>query len=197
MRGFERIVEERLRGGVNTETGGMLFNSLVLYAGEDVANFLLMLLARGVDDPELLAQVESHLDGEVRASVRTLLALYGSAVKEAYLLGGENPNGWRDIKRQVYYDLMSSQWRITFEIIKRNRERTVYEEDPTSLLVLADAILDTLNGIPADVAPDVVTPDSLANFMNTFATFSELFAPDVVEQDEGEGTPESTEEMAR
>jgi hypothetical protein len=47
MQVVERVIGEHLRKGVNTGTGSILFDSLAFYAGEDLANFLLTLLARG------------------------------------------------------------------------------------------------------------------------------------------------------
>lgn len=177
MQIVERVIGEHLRRGVNVDTGSILFDSLAFYAGEELANFLLTLLARAGDDRELLAHVEAHLSAEARAWLRTLLALYGSALREAYTIGGENPHSWRTINRQVYYDLMSDRWRITLEVVKYNGERTTYVEDPNTLLILVDAILDTLNRVPAEIAPEVVRPNRLEGFINTCIKFFQLYAP--------------------
>ncbi|MCS7221774.1 MAG: hypothetical protein RML36_01665 [Anaerolineae bacterium] len=189
----ERVIGEHLRGGINTDTGGILFDSLAFYVGEELANFLLTLLARAGDDRALLAQVEAHLSVKVKAWLRSLLALYGSALREAYTIGGENPHSWRTINRQVYYDLMSDRWRITLEVIKYNGERTTYVEEPNTLLILADAILDTLNRVPAEVAPEVVKSSRLDSFINTCLKFFQLYAPGVFGQGGANGTesPES------
>ncbi len=195
MQNVERIIREHLRLAVDTDTGGRLFDNLALYTGEDNADFLLMLLARGVDNPAFLSQVGESLDGEVWSWVRTLLALYGSAIRDAYLIAGENPNGWRTVNRQVYYDLMSERWRITFEIVKKNGERTLYEEEPGSLLVLADAMLDTLSGLPPDIAAEIIDPARLEGFIDTCARFFALFAPDVFGQGGGTDALGEDEEM--
>jgi hypothetical protein len=131
----------------------------------------------------LLTQVEACLSVEAKTWLRTLLALYGHALKEAYTIGGENPHSWRTINRQVYYDLMSDRWRIILEVVKYNGEKTTYVEEPNTLLILTDAILDTLNRIPAEVAPDVVGSDCLESFINTCIKFFQLYAPGVL----GEG----------
>ena len=195
MHSVERIVSEHLRGVMNTETAQMLFNSLARYAGEDNANFLLSLLMRGVDNPEFFAQVGEYLGGEAWAAVRALSALYGDAVQEAYLVGGENPNAWRTVNRQVYYDVISGQWRMTFEIIKYNGERALYEETATSLLILADAIVDTLNHMPADVAPEMIDRSRRETFYDTCTTFFDTYAPPAEEQG-AEEVPESSGEAA-
>ncbi|HEY65233.1 MAG TPA: hypothetical protein G4O02_11750 [Caldilineae bacterium] len=191
---IESIIQEHVRNDVDTETGGALYDGLAIYAGEDTANFLLMLLAGGMSDPELLAEVEAYLSPEVRKWVRTLMGLYGNAIVESYTIGGENPNSWRTVNRQVYYDLMSERWIITFEVLKYNGERTVYEEAPSSLLFLADAILDTLNRLPAEVAPDILDPGRLESFINTCSVFLHLFAPDLTadgEEESGNTSPSS------
>lgn len=192
MQIVERVISEHLHRGVNTDTGGILFDSLTFYVGEELANFLLTLLARAGDDRALLAQVEAHLSAGVRAWLRSLLALYGSALREAYTIGGENPHSWRTINRQVYYDLMSDRWRITLEVIKYNGERTTYIEEPNTLLILADAILDTLNRVPPEIAPEVVKPSRLDSFIGTCLRFFQLYAPGVFG---GEGGANKTESL--
>ncbi|MDH7487541.1 MAG: hypothetical protein QHJ81_14860 [Anaerolineae bacterium] len=187
VQGLERIIGEHLRGRPDTDTAQRLFNSLTRCAGEDNANFLLSLLMRGVDNPEFFARVGEVLGGEAWAAVRTLSALYGDAVQEAYLVGGENPNAWRTINRQVYYDVMSGRWRMTFEIIKYNGERVLYEETATTLLILADAIVDTLNHVPADIAPGMIDRSRLETFYNTCTTFFKTYAPAEGQEAEEQG----------
>jgi len=196
MQGLERIIGEHLqRERMDTETAQRLFSSLSRYAGEDNANFLLSLLMRGVDNPEFFARIGEVLGGEAWATVRTLSALYGDAVQEAYLVGGENPNAWRTVNRQVFYDVISGQWRMPLEIIKYNGERVLYEETATSLLILADAIVDTLNHMPADVAPGMIDRSRLETFYNSCTTFFSTYAPQAEEQG-AEEVPESSAKPA-
>lgn len=174
---LDRILGEHLRQRPDADTAQRLFNSLSRYAGEDNANFLLSLLMRGVDNPESFARAGEVLGGEAWTAVRTLSALYGDAVQEAYVLGGENPRAWRAVNRQVYYDVISGQWRVAFEIVRYNGESVLYEETATSLLSLADAILNTLNHMPADIAPGIIERSRLETFYNSCTTFFNTYAP--------------------
>jgi len=183
--GLERIIGEHLHRP-DTNTAQRLFNSLSRYAGEDNANFLLSLLMRGVDNPELFARVGELLGDEAWAVVRMLSALYSDAIQEAYLIGGENPRAWRTINRQVYYDVISDQWRVTFEIIQYNGERVLYEETATSLLSLADAIVDTLNHVPADIAPGMIDRSRLESFYNSCTTFFKTYTPAEEAEEQGD-----------
>ncbi|GAB4562834.1 MAG: hypothetical protein Kow0047_11250 [Anaerolineae bacterium] len=180
---IDQILQAHLRRPATTETASNLYDSLAIYMGEDLANFLLLLLAQAMSSPAVLEPIESHLDGEQREWVRSLLARHGTVAREIYIIGGETPDAWRTVNRQAYFDLMSGRWRILFEIVKYNGERTTYEETPNTLLILADAILDTLNRLPSDVAPQLIEPERMESFINSCTSFLQLYAPEVFGQE--------------
>ena len=177
---IERIISEQLSGGVKMETWAAIFDSLSVYAGEDNTRFLLMLVLSR-DAREYLDQVEANVGSEVWRSLRTLLALYSSAVIEAYFISMAEPNDWRFVNRKLYYVPDIQGWYMAFEIIKNNAERMTIEGPAISWLTLANLILDWLNGIPPDEAPGSIERTVVEEFANIGWSFLQLFAPDLAE----------------
>jgi hypothetical protein len=179
----DRIIREHLGGGVDLETWGHVLNGLTTYAGENVANFVLVLLLRS-DDAEFLALVEKHVGEEVWSYLRSLMALYSDDLREAYAVFGENPQGWRIVNRRVYYDHLTETWHTAFEIVRFDGKQIYLDESPTSAIVLCQAILDALNTVPADLAPQAADPRAVVDLIGLFNTFAARFAPESPEEGE-------------
>jgi hypothetical protein len=179
----DRIIREHLRDGVDLETWGHILNGLTLYAGEDVATFILVILLRS-DDAEFLDLVEKHVGGEAWSYMRSLMALYSDALGEAYAVFGENPQGWKTVNRRVNYDHLTETWHAAFEIIRFDGERIQLDETPTSAIVLCQAILDALNAVPAELAPQAADRRAVEDLIGLVHAFVERFAPDFLEEDE-------------
>lgn len=183
---IDRTIRQHLQEGVDMETWGNILGGLTLYAGEDVARFVLMVLLSadellGQDEAKYLPLVERYVGVEAWLYLRGLLAMYSAGVKEAYAIAAENPQAWRTINSRMFLNEMTQQWQATFEIIKYDGERLYVEATPTTAVVLCSAILDTLNFVPVEVAQQVTDPATIENLVNLFYSFVQRFAPDLLE----------------
>lgn len=186
------IFKEHLQQPLTADTANTLFNSMSIYAGdEETSDLVLGVLTRSVNDQEIRELFEGGLDDKTRSWVRALLASHGARLREAWVIGGENPNSWRSVNRSVLLDPGTGDWQLGFEIVTYSGERLKLEETPTTLLLLASAILDTLNRLPEEVAPEALAPDRRDEFMEIMLEFVRHFVPaslweegDEVETDE-------------
>ena len=189
---IEMVIRDYLAKGVTPTTLDVILQGLGFYMGPDESASLLMILIQ-FDDEQQITRVKSRAAPSIWNWLRRVLALYGKNLQEAHLAWGENPASWRQLDRRAYYDAMSRQWSLQFEITRYNGEHIVITETPRSALRLARSILDTLNSIPAEVAPDLIPADSLRHFADIAGPFFELYAAKLPElrlathQDEGGG----------
>lgn len=186
---IDRTIRQHLQDGVGIETWGNILGGLTMYAGEDIAHFVLMILLNAddllsPDDTSYLALVEKNVGAEAWPYLRGLLAMYSAGVKESYALAGENPQAWRVINRRLFYDELTERWQATLEIIKYNGERYYLEETPTTAIVLCSAILDALNFAPVEEAQQMADRLAVEEMVRLFYTFVERFAPDLLEEGE-------------
>jgi len=186
---IDRTIRQHLQGGVDLKTMENIRGGLTLYAGEDITDFILVTLLSAdellsPEGSEYLALVEEHVGAEVWSYLRGLMALYSADLREAYGAFGQNPQGWKNINRRVYYDYLAEMWRATFEIIQFDGERVYLDETATSAIVLCQAILDTLNAVPVEFAQQAADRLAVENLVGLFYTFVERFAPDLLEEGE-------------
>jgi len=170
---LDRVIGDRTRG-ISSTTATALLTSVGVLIGEAPASFLLNLISRSVDDPGLITTAASLLGDDVWPGVRRLIALHGDSVSEAAAVGGEEPTSWRTVTRRVFLDVVTDRWFAELEIFRYDGSTLVLTEEPTTLLGLADAIVDTLNRIPADVAPEVFTPASVTRLRDSLTKFEVL-----------------------
>ncbi|HET89129.1 MAG TPA: hypothetical protein ENN99_00080 [Chloroflexi bacterium] len=182
---IDRIIRQHLETSATPDTWGRILNGLNVYAGEELATFILTCLLRA-NDADFLALVEKHTGDDAWSYLRGLLALYSTALGEAYTVFGENPQGWKTVNRRVFYDYLTEAWHTSFEIIKYNGDVFYLNETPSSAIVLCQAILDTLNTVPPELAPQIANREAVENLTTLFYTFVEHFAPDLLEGNDGE-----------
>ena len=181
---IDRTIRQHIQNGVKLESWGRILSGLTVYAGEDLATFVLTVLLRS-EDTEFLALIEAYAPPEVWSYLRGLMALYSDELREVYAIFGENPQGWRTINRRVYFDHLTDTWRANFELIKFNGDRFHLDETPTSAIVLCQAILDALNSVPVEAAPQIADRDAVENLIGLLYAFVEHFAPDYLEAEGG------------
>ncbi len=186
---IDRTLRQQLQGGVNPETWGNILGGLTVYAGEDMARFVLttLLSADELLNPEnaagYLALIEQHVGAETWSYLRSLMAMYSPGVREAYAIAGENPQASRIINRRVFLDEVTGAWQASFEIIKYNGERLYLEETPTTAIGLCNAILDTLNFAPTEGTQQFVDPSALESLISLAYAFVERFAPELLAEE--------------
>jgi hypothetical protein len=179
----DRVLRQHLNSSaIGPDTWNRILNGLNLYAGEDLTTFLLVSILRS-NEPEFVSLLKEHSAPEAWSYLYGLIALYSDDLREAYAIFGENPSGWRTVNRRVFYDYLTGSWHAMFEIIRFNGEQVLLDETPKSAIVLCQAILDALNAIPPDIAPQLADPESVENLVSLFSTFIERFAPHLLNTD--------------
>lgn len=178
----QRYVEDILRRYLGepptTLTAGNLLVALELYTGADFAGFLLGYLAAADQDPELLIDFDETLDPETTEYLHKLLALFGPDVTEAATIAEENPDGWRTLQRDVYFDVLSALWKVRLDIITYGGETSRFEETPNSLLIMARGLIDTVITAVANGGVGVLDDEQLDLFSEAVNDLATLVAED-------------------
>ena len=175
MRFVEAVLESQLRPPIGAETYGLLLESLGWSLGASLAEQILTVLVRLVNDADELSRAAAGMPDSVLAQLRSTCALYGVALREASTLAWQDPNDWRVIRRNTTYNPELNRWRIELEIVKYGGDVIVFQQEPGSLVSMAYAILDTLTNIPDDQTPDLVDDYRLQQLADVYARFSELY----------------------
>lgn len=153
------ILDLHVVSPVGVETRDRVLAAVTMYAGEDVADFFLGYLTLADQDLELMEAFHDKMPADVADYLRRVLAMYGTAVTEAAILVGESLDSWRDFRREVYHDVISSEWRVRIEIERYRGDVLTLRETPTSTLVLAHAMLDTLMATIESAGVQSVDPE--------------------------------------
>lgn len=173
---LEALFRDHLRKGPTTNTIYALYAAVALYVADGGVDGLFAVLTRS-DDSRYADAARSQATAQAWACLRRLLALYGSEMREAYALSGENLGAWRELNRRVNYDAVSGKWSVSLEIVKYSGERLTLEETPNSALSLVIGIMDTLGSAPAQMAPDLVPVDSVEKLLRQCVALVDLYAP--------------------
>ncbi len=181
MAELETVIREHTRRGITPTTLQAIYQGLGLYLGTEGVEHLLSVLTRG-DDSGYLEQVSAHATPQTWNWLRRLLALYSSDLQEAYAISGVTENAWRLINRRAYFDTVTGRWGVTLEFITYGGERLLLDETPGSALVLALAIVDTLNTLPTEVAPEIIDRDTIEEFTKQSVLLCDLYAPGMIEE---------------
>ncbi|MFN2225218.1 MAG: hypothetical protein ACK2UY_02905 [Anaerolineae bacterium] len=176
MTQLEIVVREHTHNPLTGTTMRVLYEGLRLFLGEEALDYLLGILINS-DDARYVEQAEIQATPQTWTWLRRLIALYGSKIQEANAIFNANPNAWRVVNRRAFFDAVTHTWGVSLEIEKYNGDRLILEEIPGSALLLAEAIVDTLNNIPSEVAPELLTREEVERFMEKCVGLSELFAP--------------------
>ena len=181
MTEIEAIIQEHTRKDITPATLQEIVEGLSFYLDTEGLDHLLAVFVRS-DDARYVEQSEAHSAPQTWSWLRRLLALYGSDLREAHALSGENENGWREVNRRAYYDAVTGTWGVALEIIKFSGERVLLDGHPTSALTLAVGIVDTLNSVPPEVAPDIIDRATVENFVVQSTQLGNLYAPGMIDE---------------
>lgn len=151
------ILDRHSTGPIGVDRSKRLLGAATVYAGEDVAGFFLGYLDIADQDSEFMEAIHDKVPADVADFLRRMLALYGAVITEAAVIE-ESLDSWRDFRREVYYDLISAEWRVRIEIERYRGDVLSLKETPTSTLVLAHATLDTLMAAIENAGVEAVDP---------------------------------------
>lgn len=178
---LEDLIRHHATQAITPDTINALYNSLVYFLDDTAIDFLLTILT-SLPDEEMVEKVREQAAPQTWQWLRRLLALYAPPLREGYAITGVSDNAWRWLNRRVYYDTVTSRWGIFLELIKFNDEKVILEETPVSALSLAQGILDSLNTIPADIAPDVMDHELMGEFLDECDRLREIYVPVELDQ---------------
>jgi hypothetical protein len=190
---IEAALRELTAKPVTRDTFQVIQDALRLYVQDEALDYLLMVMVYSSDD-RLIEQARAHATPETWNGLRRLLALFGSDIREIHAVFGENENDWRNLNRRLNFDALTNVWAIALEIIKFDGSRAYFEVSPRSALILAQGIVDTLNGMPPQAAPDVIDQATIDEFLEQCTLLAQLFVPGMYGESEEEGEP--AEELA-
>lgn len=178
---IEVVIREHTRQEITPATLRIVYEGLKLYLEDQALEYLLGILINS-EDARYVEQAQIQAPAPMWTWLRRLIALYGSAIQEANAISNANLNSWRVLNRRAFFDAVIGTWGVSLEIVKYSGERLILDEIPGSALLLADAIVDTLNSIPDEVAPDLLTPEEVSRFMENCVHLSDLFAPGMLDE---------------
>lgn len=177
---IEKILEMHLREKIANTTFDAVTSSLEIYIGADAMTGFLSLIDGAIEDPGFIEKLETDLPNNLWPDIRAVVAIFGKKLADASSSSEqESPNSWKTINRQVYFDRVTEQWRIAYDIEKFNGELACFEEEPSSFLAMAESILDTLSYIPGDKVEDLFDPVRLDDFRNACSRFLTKIANNV------------------
>lgn len=178
---IEVVIREHTRQEITPATLRTIYQGLELYLEGEALDYLFGILVSS-DDPRYVEQAKIHVTAQTWGWLRRLIALYGSVMQEANAVSNANPDSWRVVNRRAFFDAVTGNWGVSLEIVKYNGERITLDEVPGSALFLAGAIVDTLNSVPPEVAPDIMTQDDVEHFVEQCVHLSNLYAPGMLEE---------------
>jgi hypothetical protein len=143
LNAIERTVAD-VPDATTLEEGADRLRSLV---GPDATTLILWVSSTDTDDR--LGWVEAHGDPSSVAFLRKVGGLYGPELRRSYNVWNENPESWSNIFRDVFFDLVTQQYRVRIRIRKYSGEEVLFEGPPDSILDLTNHMLVTLNYLPS------------------------------------------------
>lgn len=172
---IQEIIDRELTLEVTVDTFSLLGRRLVEYIGDGPAAFLMRFVVE--EDPEPLLEPVRELEelekrDDLILFLRRLRALYGETMWMAFSIWQENPDDWKDVNREVYYDQLREAWTLQLNITKYNGEAMTIKGFASSFLNLATFLLDTLNSVPDRTA---IHPLRLEEFRSALEVFEEGF----------------------
>jgi len=156
----------------------------------EVAQFLITVIASGIEDTEFLTAVKSGIDNDqVWHQLKILICLYGHELQNIYSRQEQNPHSWKAANYKISYDFTNEDWQIVLSIDKFNQESNIYEETPTTLLELTSFLLGALQELQETHQlsypnEEVFSLDEIDEFRQNFEYFFSLFEEDAEDMDE-------------
>jgi hypothetical protein len=154
----EMILREHLGGTFTADTVTDLGAGLETCSGNENARFLIDVIKD--NSPGDLEFMRNTLKPATWRWLRRLMGVHGPALRRAYALWNENPNGWSDASGRAFYDEVGFRWWISVQINKYDGTKLFLEDVPSSLLTLARGIISFACSIPPDKLKDLV-PEEL------------------------------------
>ena len=128
---MSRILAAELANPVDPKSAGRLAAALSVLVDNAAAATLLNFVSATHDRPEVIAIAEGVAgDGAHALWLREISALHGQAIRLASLIDGQDPDGWRDVTRRVFFDQTEARWTVQLHVTK-NDGTPVFVSDST------------------------------------------------------------------
>lgn len=138
------IFERNLESSIDTETYTPIWYGIasLFGIGEDAPRIFTWLSAP--DQQERLNALAARCKPQFAQLLRSIFALYGQELQNAYRRWREYPDNWEAMHRQVYVDNERNQARIDIKIVKYNQESLDLTLDARSLLLMISRLMGSL-----------------------------------------------------
>lgn len=151
------ILREHLGRPFTPDTISDLGYGLETCFGFDNARFLVDAIKD--NDPGHLEFMQGTLKPATWRWLRRMMGVHGPALRRAYTVWNENPNGWSDASGRAFLDQVSGRWWISVQINKYDGAKLYLEDVPSSMLTLAQGIIGFACSIPEEYLRDLVPED--------------------------------------
>lgn len=183
------ILSRRLSGEINASTWDVMHASLSQYFTEDLAYLLYWVV--GVEDPAAnrMQDVEKYASPAVMAFLRAVVGIFGADLSNAFHLWNRVPDNWRNLSREVYYDLINQTHRLKVQIEKFNGEEVIIEGPADFVLNLAGALIYTARLVGTREA---FSQESIDEFLDESRQLTELLTAEKEEAPAERSEPEAS-----
>ncbi|HVD39807.1 MAG TPA: hypothetical protein VNC16_02235 [Solirubrobacterales bacterium] len=138
------VLERNLGSSVDTDTYTPVWYGIAALfgIGDDAPRLFAWLSAP--DQPERLDAIVGHCGGDLARLLRSVVALHGQSLQDAYRRWREYPGNWEAMYRQVYVDSERNQTRIDIKIVTYDEQRLDLTLDARSLLLMISRLMNSL-----------------------------------------------------
>lgn len=176
------VVARRLNGAPDAHTWQLLYRTVSQYVGERSFG-LLSWVAMG-DEEDRIRTIEESASPEVLALIREVVANHGIEWREAWMVWNEQPDDWRELNREVYYDRITGRTVMQLRIQKYSGEEVLLQGYADSIMNLTKGMLLTLRFAGT---PDAFSPTAVDEFLVEVAQLIRVLRPEQVEAAAGNG----------
>jgi len=140
------LLGRRLSGPIDTATYDVVLDTLRALLGQDGANLVHWYIVGNGAATGMLEEVASP---RVAFFVRRIAAAHVPEFRSAFALWKEQPEDWRTIHRDVYFDYINQRYVVRHRIVKISGEEILIEGNANSVLDLTRSLLTSLGLISA------------------------------------------------
>lgn len=167
-------IEYNLKQGIDDKTYRNMFMSLNILVGTKAAHLIADSLK--TNSSKFFKGIKEQIEGEninkVILFLQYLTALYGSELKEAYRVFGEEPDDWLRAGVTAFREGGEEEaWFVELDLTKTNGGKVYLRMPPGSALQLAGRFLREIGKVPKETIPE----KTITRFKGESKPFQEKF----------------------